>query len=73
MGVSSLPRTANIRLISACASGFALGYGAAKSAHAEVREVNQSPEASRRRRGRKCDSTAWAERRSEILEILSDA
>lgn len=55
MGVSSVARSLNKPLISVWDSWSTKGYAVANKAQAEVREVNQSPRASRRRRGRKAD------------------
>jgi hypothetical protein len=73
MGVSSATSVEKRRRISSCASGLALGYAAAKRAHAEVRAVNQSPVDRRRRRGTKCSSICWGERSLEMLEMDSAA
>lgn len=73
IGVSSPQRLVNILLISSCTGVDALEYGDANSAHADVRDVNQSPCARRRRRGRKFCSICCALSRKEILLMLSDA
>lgn len=73
MGVSSEHSPANMRRISSCILGAAWGYGAAKRAHADVRDVNQSPVDRRRRRGRKCWSRCWGERSNDVFEMESAA
>ena len=73
MGVSSFPSVRNKRLNSSWAEVDALGYGAAKRAQADVREVNQSPAESLLMSGRKCCSIELAESSTAIFEMDSAA